>query len=65
MRIWVVVDVTSLEANDEIEIHVAGATTFDIKKKREAKMLLAKSKNSRCRLPAEFKFRRLNVNNRS
>ena len=54
-----VVEALSLREGDNIEIEVAGARTFEIRKKPEARELLARLRKYRGRLPADFKFDRL------
>ena len=53
-----VVEALSLREGDDIEIEVAGARTFEIRKKPEARELLARLRKFRGRLPADFKFDR-------
>jgi antitoxin MazE len=59
-----VVEALTLKEGDEIEIHVAGARVFEIKRRPEARELLARLRNFRGRLPADFKFDRLEANER-
>jgi len=59
-----VVEALTLKEGDEIEIHVAGARVFEIKKRPEARELLARLRKFRGRLPADFKFDRLEANER-
>ena len=54
-----VVEALSLREGDDIEIEVAGARAFEIRKKPEARELLARIRKYRGRLPADFKFDRL------
>jgi antitoxin MazE len=49
---------------DSIEIEVSGARRFEIKKAASARELLARIRKYRGRLPADFKFDRLEVNAR-
>ena len=51
-----VVEALSLREGDDIEIEVVGARTFEIRKKPEARELLARLRKYRGRLPADFKF---------
>ena len=60
-----VVEAMKLKEGDEIEIQVAGPRAFDIAKKPGAKELLARIRKFRGRLPADFKFDRLEANERS
>lgn len=54
-----VVEALQLQEGDDIEIEVAGARAFEIRKKSEAGELLARLRRFRGRLPADFKFDRL------
>jgi len=59
-----VVEALSLREGDDIEIEVAGARAFEIRKKPEARELLARLRKYRGRLPADFKFDRLDAHAR-
>ena len=59
-----VVEALSLREGDDIEIEVAGARAFEIRKKPEARALLARIRKYRGRLPADFKFDRLDAHAR-
>ena len=59
-----VVEALSLREGDDIEIEVAGARAFEIRKKPEAPELLARIRKFRGRLPADFKFDRLDAHAR-
>jgi antitoxin MazE len=59
-----VVDVMKLKEGDEIEIQVAGPRAFDIARKPGSKELLARLRKFRGRLPAGFKFDRMEANER-
>jgi antitoxin MazE len=59
-----VVDALRLEAGDEIEIHVVGMRAFEIRKRPEARELLARLRKFRGKLPADFKFDRLEAHER-
>ena len=61
----VMVDALTLREGDEIEIHVAGARAFEIKRKPQARELLAQLRKYRGRLPSDFKFDRLEANERA
>ena len=54
-----VVEALDLKEGDDIEIQVADARTFAIEKKPGAAELLARLRKFRGRLPADFKFDRL------
>jgi antitoxin MazE len=54
-----VVEALKLKVGDDIEIHIAGDKVFEIEKKPSAQELLARLRKYRGRLPADFKFDRL------
>lgn len=60
----VVVEILRLKAGDDIEIQVAGERAFDIKKTSSPHELLARLRKFRGRLPADFKFDRIEANER-
>ena len=57
-----VVAALKLKEGDEIEIHVAGARTFEVKKRSQPRELLERLRRFRGRLPADIKFDRLEAN---
>jgi antitoxin MazE len=59
-----VVEALALKEGDEIEIHVASARSFEIARKPAARELLARLRKFRGRLPADFRFDRLEANER-
>lgn len=59
-----VVETLRLKEGDYIEIHVAGARTFEVTRRPQARELLARLRKFRGRLPADFKFDRLESNER-
>lgn len=59
-----VVEALKLEEGDEIEIQVAGKRAFEINKRPGTKALLERLRKFRGRLPADFKFDRLEANER-
>jgi antitoxin MazE len=59
-----VVEALGLKEGDNIEIDVAGARLFEIKKMPGARELLARLRKYRGRLPADFKFDRVEANAR-
>lgn len=59
-----VVEALTLKEGDEIEIHVVGARAFEIAKRPGTRELLARLKRFRGRLPADFKFDRLETHER-
>jgi antitoxin MazE len=60
-----VVKALGLKEGDHVEIDVAGARQFEIKKAPGARQLLARLRKYRGRLPADFKFDRLEANARN
>ena len=59
-----VVEALKLREGDDVEIDVAGARRFEIKKAPAARELLARIRKFRGRLPADFNFDRLEANAR-
>jgi antitoxin MazE len=60
----VVVEALNLKEGDSIEIDVVGARRFEVKKAPGARELLARLRKYRGRLPADFRFDRLDANAR-
>ena len=59
-----VTEALGLKEGDDIEIQVASRGAFEIKKKPGARELLARLRKYRGRLPADFRFDRLEANQR-
>jgi antitoxin MazE len=59
-----VVESLDLKEGDDIEVVVAGARTFGIRRSAGRTELLARLRKYRGRLPADFKFDRLEANSR-
>ena len=59
-----VVEALGLKPGDEIEIQVAGARAFEVRKRASGRGLLASLRRFRGRLPADFKFDRLEAHGR-
>jgi antitoxin MazE len=59
-----VVDTLDLKEGDDIEIVVAGVRTFAVRKAPGSREILARLRKYRGRLPADFKFDRLEANER-
>lgn len=59
-----VVEALAIKEGDEIEIHVAGAREFEVRKRPTARELLARLRKFRGKLPADFKFDRLEAHER-
>ncbi len=60
-----VIEALDLKAGDDIEIHVAGERVFDIERSASPRELLARLRKYRGRLPADFKFDRLEAHERA
>jgi antitoxin MazE len=60
-----VVEALELKEGEEIEIHVLGARSVEIGRKPGARELLARLRKYRGRLPASFRFDRIEVNERA
>lgn len=59
-----VVEALQLKDGDELEIHVAGARTLEVARKPSNRELLARLRRHRGRLPADFRFDRLEASER-
>lgn len=59
------VQALDLKEGEEIALHAINARTFEVSKRHEAKELLVRLRKFRGRLPADFHFDRLEVNERS
>lgn len=59
-----VVDALGLKEGDQLEIQVAGRKAFEVSRAPNARELLARLHKFRGRLPASFKFDRLEANAR-
>ncbi len=59
-----VVEALELKEGDDVEIQIADARTFEIEKKPSNLDLLARLRKFRGRLPADFKFDRLEAHER-
>jgi antitoxin MazE len=59
-----VVDTLGLKEGDDIEIVVAGARKFAVKKAQGLRPILARLRKYRGRLPSDFVFDRLEANER-
>lgn len=59
-----VVEALQLKEGEEIELQVAGARTLEVARKPSARQLLARLRKYRGRLPADFRFDRLEANAR-
>ena len=56
------VEAMTLNEGDEIEILIAGKRTFEIRKQPGTQQLLERLRRFRGRIPADFKFDRLEAN---
>ena len=59
-----VVEAMTLSEGDEVEILIAGKRTFEIRKQPGARDLLERLRRFRGRIPADFKFDRLEAHER-
>lgn len=59
-----VVEALQLKEGDDIEVHVIGARAFGVKRAPGARELLARLRKFRGRLPADFRFDRIEANER-
>lgn len=59
-----VVEALDLKPGDQIEIHIQGDRSFAVEKAPGARELLARLRKYRGRLPADFKFDRLEAHER-
>lgn len=57
-----VAEVLNLKEGDDIEILVAGERTFEVRKKPGTKEILARLRSYRGKLPADFRFDRIEAN---
>jgi antitoxin MazE len=57
-----VVEALGLKEGDDVDVHVLGARSFGVAKAPSARQLLTKLRKYRGRLPASFKFDRLEAN---
>jgi antitoxin MazE len=60
-----VVEALRLKEGDNIEVHVAGRRTFEIERSPTLQELLRRLRKFRGRLPAGFRFDRLEANERN
>lgn len=59
-----VVEALDLKEGEEIELHVTGARSLEVTRKPAPQDLLARLRKYRGRLPPDFKFDRLEANER-
>ena len=59
------VEALQLKEGDDIEIHIAGARSFQVERAPAPQELIARLRKYRGRLPAGFRFDRLEANERS
>jgi antitoxin MazE len=59
-----VVEACGLREGDDVTLHAVGQRAFEIKKTPSAKELLVRLRKFRGRLPKDFKFDRLEANER-
>jgi antitoxin MazE len=58
------VEALDIKEGDDIEIDVAGKRRLDVGRKPDARALLARLRKYRGQIPADFKFDRLEANER-
>ena len=58
------VEALNLREGDDVTLHAAGTRTLQVEKTPEVKQLLARLRKFRGRLPKDFKFDRLEANER-
>lgn len=59
-----IVEILDLKEGDDIQIGVVGDTSLDVKKSENVEAILKRLRAYRGRLPADFKFDRLEANER-
>jgi antitoxin MazE len=59
-----VVEALGLKEDDEIELHVADTRSLEVARKPSHRELLSRLRKYRGRLPADFRFDRLEANER-
>ena len=59
-----VVEALALKEGDDLEIHVAGARALEVQRRPGTRELLSRLRKFRGRLPPDFKFDRLEANER-
>jgi antitoxin MazE len=60
-----VVEALELKEGEDIEIHVVGRRAVEVERKPTPRELVARLRKFRGRLPADFRFDRLEANERS
>ena len=60
-----IVEALELKEGDNIEINLVGARAFEVEKSASRRELLARLRKYRGKLPVDFKFDRLEANERS
>jgi antitoxin MazE len=60
-----VVNALQLKEGEEVELHLVGERAFEVSKKASSTELLARLRQLRGRLPADFHFDRLEANEAS
>jgi antitoxin MazE len=58
------VEALELKEGDDVEVDVAGRRRLDFRRKPDARALLMRLRKYRGRIPADFKFDRLEANER-
>lgn len=60
-----VVEALELRDGDDVEVHVAGTRALKLARKPSPRQLLVRLRKYRGRLPADFKFDRIEANERN
>ena len=58
------VEALNIKEGDEIEVDVAGKRQLDVRRKEDVRAMLIRLRKYRGRIPADFKFDRLEANER-
>jgi len=58
------VEALNIKEGDDIEVDVAGKRQFDVRRKEDVRAMLIRLRKYRGRIPADFKFDRLEANER-
>ncbi|WP_428674503.1 AbrB/MazE/SpoVT family DNA-binding domain-containing protein [Reyranella sp.] len=59
------VEALNIKEGDDIEVDVAGKRRLDVHRKEDVRAMLIRLRKYRGRIPADFKFDRLEANERS
>jgi antitoxin MazE len=59
-----VIEALGLKEGDSIDVHIVGSRNFEIERRPTSRELLSRLRKFRGRLPAGFRFDRLQINER-